>query len=604
MSITSGVEIIKGYLPKLLQVPGVYRMLDEKGEPLYIGKAKNLPKRVVSYTKTEALPYRLQRMVSLTCSMEFIITKTEAEALLMEAQLIRELQPKFNIDLKDDKSFPYILLTGDKEYNMLLKYRGRKSHKGSYFGPFFSAAAVYETLHAMQRAFPLRTCTDATLKSRTRPCLEYQIKRCTAPCVGKISKEDYEQIVQEAKAFLSGKNSSLQQKLSSQMEEASNKMDYEKAATIRDRIHALTRIQNEHKLTVSGLFDTDVIALNNESGVISIEVFFIRGGQNMGNRTYYPTSGLTDAETLETFMMLFYQSSAQPAPQILTNIELENASAVEEALGIMHGKRPAIEVPQKGDKFKVVQTALMNAKDALRRKMAEDATQTRLLKMLCERFGLEAPPERIEVFDNSHNQGGDALGAMIVATPAGFDKKQYRKFNIKTAATNDDFAMMREVLTRRYAKAKDENNFPDIALIDGGAGQLSAARQVMDDLGVHQVKLIAIAKGPDRNAGLEEYHMVGKEPFRLERGSELAFFLQRLRDEAHRFVITGHRGKAVKNLKKSQLDEVEGVGPTRKKALLQHFGSVSSIKEATLESLMKVKGINRQTAEIIYNHFH
>ena len=604
MSLTEGIEIIKAYLPKLLPVPGVYRMLDEAGNPLYIGKAKNLPKRVVSYTKGELLPYRLQRMVSFTRSMEFTITNTEAEALLLEAQLIYKLQPKFNIDLKDDKSFPYILLTSDKEYNMLLKYRGKKQEKGFYFGPYFSAAAVYETLHAMQRAFPLRTCTDATLKSRTRPCLEYQIKRCTAPCVGKISLTDYQQIAVEAKAFLSGKNNSLQQELSVKMEEASNKMDYEKAAQLRDRIHAITRIQNEHKLTVSGLYDVDVIALNNESGLISIEVFFVRGGRNMGSRTYYPAAGLTDAQTLESFIMLFYQGSAQPAPILLTNIEPENSEAVEEALGIMHGKCPKIEVPQKGDKHKIVQTALLNAREALRRKMAEDASTAKLLRLFAEKFGLESPPERIEVFDNSHNQGGDALGAMIVATPAGFDKKQYRKFNIKTAQTNDDFAMMREVLTRRYSRAKDENNLPDVALIDGGLGQLSAAKQVMDDLGVHSVKLIAISKGPDRNAGMEEYHMVGNPSFRLERGSELAFYMQRIRDEAHRFVITGHRGKAGKNLKKSQLDEVPGIGPTRKKALLQHFGSVNTIKEATVEQLITATGINRSMAEIIYNHFH
>lgn len=605
MSLKEGTQIIKDFIKTLPESAGVYRMLDEGGTPLYIGKAKNLSKRVINYTRPEVLPTRLQRMISLTKSMECIVTKTEAEALILEANLIKDLQPKFNVLLKDDKSFPYILLTADKEFNMMLKFRGKKERKGYYFGPFFSTQMVYTTLDVLQKAFPLRTCTDSTLNNRTRPCLEYHIKRCTAPCVGKISAEDYKIIEKQAKAFLSGKNSDLQQELAQKMQAASENMQYEKAAQIRDRINALTRIQNENKLTISGVLDTDIIAIYAEGSIVCAEVFFIRNGQNMGNRAYFPqyADGISVDEVMETFLMLFYRDNIPP-PLLLTNIKLESANAVEDALGTIHNVRIKIETPSRGDKKNAVEMAFINAREAIRRKLAEDATQNKLFGLFAEKFEMAEVPEKIEVYDNSHNQGSAALGAMIVVTKNGFDKKQYRKFNIKTAQTNDDFAMMREVLSRRLERGKKENNLPDVILIDGGIGQLNAVAAVMEEQGVNNVKLIAISKGIDRNAGNEEYHQIGKPSFRLVHGSELAHFMQRIRDEAHRFVIGGHRAKKSKEIKKSQLDEVAGIGASRKKALLAHFGSVADIKNASVEDLMQVSGISRSMAEVIYNHFH
>ena len=606
MSLKTSVEIIREHIKQMPNSAGVYRFLDETGTPLYIGKAKSLPKRVASYTRPEALPYRLQVMISLTKSMKFDLCKSEAQALLLESSLVGELQPRYNILLKDGKSFPYILLTGDKEYNMMMKFRGKQVRKGQYFGPFVSAGIVMETLIQLQKAFPLRTCTDATLESRTRPCLEYQIKRCTAPCVAKISKEDYKEIENQLSKFLSGKTSDVQSELSKLMQEASEKMDFERAATMRDRIYALSRVQSESRMNMSSDTNLDAISFYIESGKICVEVTFIRNGFNYGNNSYFPTyhEGIEESELPQEFLMQFYQSNPVPKTIIL-NVPLADKEIIEEALGIKCGHKVEIELPQKGDKLALLKTGERNAQEALARRMAENATQKKLLKLFCEEFKLEAQPERIEVYDNSHISGTNSVGAMIVINEQGMDKKSYRKFNIKTAAGDDDFAMMREVLARRFARSKTEGwVLPDVVLIDGGAGQFSSVKQVMDDMGVSTVTLIAIAKGPDRNAGNEVYHMVDREPFQLRKGSELAYFMQRIRDEAHRFAITTHRAKRAKDFVKSGLDEISGVGAVRKKALLHHFGSVGAIKEANVKDLQAVEGINAKTAEIVYNFFH
>lgn len=606
MSLKDSVEIIREHIKKMPNSAGVYRFLDENGDPLYIGKAKSLPKRVTSYTRPEALPYRLQHMISLVRSMQFNITKSEAEALLLESTLVGELQPPYNILLKDGKSFPYILLTGDKEYNMMLKFRGKQARKGQYFGPFVSAGIVMQTLTQLQKAFPLRTCTDATLESRTRPCLEYQIKRCTAPCVGKISKEDYKKIEHQVAQFLSGKTSDVQAELSKQMQEASDQMDFERAATVRDRIYALSRIQSESRMNMSPDTNLDAISFYTEAGKICVEVTFIRNGFNYGNNSFFPTyhEGMEEGELPQEFLMQFYQTNPVPKTIIL-NLPLPEKSVIEEALYLKTGHKVDIEIPQRGDKLALLKHGERNAQEALARRMAENATQKKLLKLFCEEFKLDAQPERIEVYDNSHISGTNSVGAMVVINEQGMDKKSYRKFNIKEAAGDDDFGMMREVLTRRFARSKTgEWVLPDVVLIDGGAGQLSSAKQVMEDMGVSTITLIAIAKGPDRNAGNEEYYMVGREPFRLKKGSELAYFMQRIRDEAHRFAITTHRAKRAKDLVKSGLDEIQGIGAVRKKALLHHFGSVAAIKQASVKDLQQVEGINAKTAEIVYNFFH
>ena len=606
MSLTKGAEIIRGHMQKMPSRSGVYRMLDAAGAILYIGKAKNLPKRVASYTKPQTLPYRLQVMIAATQAMEFTVTKNEAEALLMEANLIKQHQPKYNILLKDGKSFPYILLTQDKDYNMMLKFRGRHSPKGKYFGPFISAGMVYRTLDQLQKAFPLRTCSDETLRSRTRPCLEYQIKRCSAPCVQKISQPDYKNIEDEVCRFLSGKTTDVQGELSKQMEAAAVSMNYELAAIMRDRITAMTRLQTENKLKLPPETNLDAIVFYQEANKLCVEVSFIRNGFNYGNNSYFPTylESVEENELAEAFLMQFYEN--HPVPKtIITNMPIVDTQLIIDALEIKTGTRVEIEFPKRGARLDLIKESERNAQEALARRMAENATQKKLLKLFCEEFQLPQTPERIEVYDNSHNQGDSAVGAMVVINDQGLDKKSYRKFNIKTAQTNDDFAMMREVLERRFTRGKTEGGeMPDVALIDGGAGQLSAAAKVFEDLGVSTVTLIAIAKGPERNAGNEEYHMVGRPPFRLKRGSELAYFMQRIRDEAHRFAITTHRAKRAKNFVKSSLDEIEGVGAKRKKALLNFFGSVATIKQASVKDLRQVEGVNAKTAEIIYNYFH
>ncbi len=605
MDLQKGIEILRSAIRMMPDKPGVYRMIGTDGEYLYIGKAKNLPKRVTSYAKAQGLTYRLQRMISLINSVEFTVTASEAEALLLEANFVREHQPKFNILLKDDKSFPYILLTGDKEYNMLLKYRGKKTAKGEYFGPFPSASSVNKTLDVLQKAFPLRSCSDSVLESRTRPCLEYQIKRCTAPCVEKISKPDYDELVQQTRLFLRGKSADVQKMLADKMQELSADMQYEKAAELRDRIKALSRIQADNKSHSDGVTDADIIALHRIGAASCVQVFFIRNGNNYGNRAYFPsnTEGAADEEIISSFIGQFYQTNLAPK-MIYTSSGLNDMDAVEEMLSIKAGYKVEIRKPKRSG-AELMRIALLNAKQALENKLTENTAHKKLLEKMAKEFGLAETPKRIEVYDNSHISGTSQIGAMIVVDEEGFDRKSYRKFNMREAAAADDYGMMREMLTRRFKRAQEEGGIlPDVALIDGGAGQLSAAKQVLADLGLHGLCLIAIAKGEDRNAGNEEYHMPDLHPFRLQRGSDIAHFMQRIRDEAHRFAITTHRARRSKEIIKSELDQIEGIGAKRKKALLNHFGAVSEVKNASIDSLLKVEGINRKTAEIIYNYFH
>lgn len=605
MAVKEGVEVIKEFLLNSPASPGVYRMIGKDGEALYVGKARDLKKRITSYTKPQAMPYRIQRMTSLVVSVEVTVTKSEAEALLLEANLIKKLQPKFNILLKDDKSFPYILLTSDSEYNMLLKHRGAKMRKGEYFGPFASAGMVNQTISALQRAFPLRSCTDNIFASRSRPCIEYQIKRCTGPCVRLISKDDYNEVVEQTRKFLRGKSHEVQSDLAAEMQKKSEAMEFEKAASIRDRIRSLSRIQAERGITASGVGNADVVALYREGKECSVQIFFFRSGQNYGNRAYFPAhSGESAAsEIIEAFLGQFYQVN-MPPELILISDEIENADVVEEALSLKAGRKVKIEIPKKGDKVKLTELAAQNAKEALLLKLAENSEHKKLLAGVAELFGLDSPPERIEVYDNSHIMGSDAVGAMIVVNGEGFDKKSYRKFNIKSDKSGDDFQMMREVLSRRFSKISKEWSKPDLVLIDGGGGQLSAVQEIMDEMNIQGVALAAISKGPDRNAGNEEFHQTGKESFRLPKNHPVLFFLQRVRDEAHRFAITGHRQKRSARIPLSELDEVPNIGAARKKALLAHFGGVAGVKNAEIAELRKVDGINARVAEAIYNHFH
>jgi excinuclease ABC subunit C len=605
MSLANGIAIIKAAIAQMPQKAGIYKMLSEDGEHLYIGKAKNLPKRVVSYTRADALPYRLQRMVSLTARMEFTIVKSETEALLLEATQVKDLKPRFNILLRDDKSFPYILLTDDLEYNMLLKHRGSMKRKGEYFGPFISALAVNRTLDSLQKAFPLRSCSDAFFNARTKPCLEYQIKRCTAPCVGKIEPADYNKIVGEARAFLRGKTADIQARLAEDMQTAANAEEFEKAAVIRNRIWALSKIQSDQKLNFSPDTNLDAIVFCKEAEKVCMHLSFIRNGMNNGNQSFYPDNmPEDDEEALEDFIMQFYQIHAAPK-LILLNRHLENSEVVEQALSQISGHKVIIELPVRGEKYALIKYANIAARENLQRKLAESANQKRFLKMAQEQFAMAKMPERIEVYDNSHISGTNAVGAMIVATADGFDKKSYRKFNIQTTKLGDDYAMMREVFSRRFRKGE---NLPDLVLIDGGKGQLSSVMEAInglnEEVNLGGVTFVAISKGEERNAGREEYHMVGRKPFVIEYRSELAFFLQRIRDEAHRFAIAGHRAKRSKDIQKSELIEIGGIGGKRKKDLLNYFGSVAAIKDANVADLIMVQGISAKTAQKIYDSFH
>jgi excinuclease ABC subunit C len=611
-SLERGAGVIAGHLKTLTSSPGVYRMIGAKGEALYIGKAKNLRRRVVNYTRPDRQPERIRRMIAATASVEFITTHTEAEALLLESNLIKEFKPRYNILMRDDKSFPYILLTDDHEWPQLLKHRGARGRPGEYFGPFASAGAVNRTLNALQRVFPLRSCSDAIFSSRTRPCLQYQIKRCSGPCVARISGEAYGEIVGEAQEFLSGRSHLLQQKLSRQMEQASERQEYEAAAVFRDRIRALTEIQAHQDINIKNLGAADVIAAFQEGGQTCIQIFFFRAGQNYGNRTYFPSHAreLPPEDIMRAFIGQFYADKTPP-PLVLTSHEVAETELIQEALGVRAGRKVEVSRPRRGVKRKLIENARDNAREALGRRLSESAAQRKLLEGTAELFGLDAAPQRIEVYDNSHISGSNALGGMIVAGPEGMMKNAYRRFNIKDdIAPGDDYAMMREVLRRRFSRALKEDpdrtsgNWPDLVLIDGGPGQLSVAHETLADLGIAELPLVGISKGPDRNAGRERFHMAGRTPFSLKPNDPVLYFLQRLRDEAHRFAIVGHRARRSRAIGASPLDEIAGVGKTRKRALLNHFGSAAGVSSAGLSDLEKVAGISRTVAKKIYDHFH
>ena len=614
-----GVTVIERALLTMPLSPGVYRMLDDKGDALYVGKARSLKKRVASYTQVGRLSERLRRMVSETVSMEIVTTHTEAEALLLEANLIKRLKPRFNIVLRDDKSYPWLMLTEDHPFPQITKHRGARVRPGSYYGPFASAWAVNQTVTAMQRVFLLRSCADTVFANRSRPCLLHQIRRCSAPCVGRVSTEDYVGLVNQAKGFMAGRGAAVQRELAMEMEHAAETMEYERAAAVRDRIRGLTHVQGGGVINPESIVDADVIAAWQEAGQTCIQVFFIRGGRNNGNRPFFPLHAKADepGEVLAAFIAQFYDDKPPP-PLVLCSHELPEQELVAEALGLKSAtfggpKRVELAIPKRGEKRAVLDHAQTNAREAMERRLAESAGQAKLLALTAELFALPATPDRIEVYDNSHIMGTNAYGVMVVAGAEGFTKQAYRKFGIRTAITpGDDFGMMREVLDRRFGRALKENpdpsatppGWPDLVLIDGGAGQLSAAQAVLADLGVTDVPLVAIAKGPDRDAGREWFHMDGRTPFQLPPRDPVLYFLQRLRDEAHRFAITTHRAGRSKSLVSSELDEVAGIGPGRKRALLNHFGSARGVKQAGLADLEAAPGINRDLAARVYAHFH
>ncbi len=608
----TGAPAIEEALGTMPLGPGVYRMLDAKGDALYVGKARSLKKRVTSYTQIGRLPERLRRMVSETSSVEIMTTHTEAEALLLEANLIKRLKPRFNIVLRDDKSYPWLMLTEDHPFPQIVKHRGAQVRKGTYWGPFASAWAVNQTVTAMQRVFLLRSCADTVFANRSRPCLLYQIRRCSAPCVGRISQEDYARLVAQAKAFLEGKSADVQRELAAEMEQAAEHLEFERAAAVRDRIRGLTHVQSNDVINPASLRDADVIAAWQDGGQTCVQVFFVRGGRNNGNRAFFPTHARHEeaSEVLAAFVAQFYDDKLPP-PCILTSHDLPEHELVAEALSLKAGCKVEISVPKRGEKHAVVQHAVMNSREALERKLAESAGQAKLLEAVAQVFGLPGSPERIEVYDNSHIMGANPYGVMIVGGPEGFVKSAYRKFGIRGPITpGDDFGMMREVMQRRFGRALREQAegerpaWPDLVLIDGGAGQLSAARATLQDLGVGDVPLVAIAKGPDRDAGREWFHTEGREPFQLPPRDPVLYFLQRLRDEAHRFAITSHRTGRSKGLTRSELDEIPGIGAARKRALLNHFGSARGVKMAGLGDLEAAPGISRETARRVYAFFH
>ncbi len=612
-NIARGLKVLQDNLATMPLKPGVYRFIDRRGDPIYVGKAKSLKRRVTSYTQLERLPHRLVRMVSETHSMEIIVTNTEVEALLLESNLIKRFMPRFNVLLRDDKSFPYIHITGDTDFPQMRKHRGAHKQAGDYFGPFASAGLVHRTLTALEKAFLLRTCSDAVFNQRERPCLLYQIKRCSAPCVGKISAEDYGALIDEAKAFLWGRSRRVQETLAEQMQVAAEAMEFERAAKLRDRIRAMSAIQMNQDINVLGVLeDADVVAAYQAGGLTCVQVFFFRGARNYGNKSYFPanTKGETLEHVLANFLALFYDDKPVP-PLILCSHAPDESELLGAALNAKSDRKVELAVPQRGEKKKLVDNAELNARQALERRQAESSTQGKLLRGLADLFGLDEPPHRIEVYDNSHIQGTNAIGAMIVAGPDGFIKNAYRKFNIRSQISGgDDFGMMREVLTRRFSRAlkedpdREQGSWPDLVLIDGGRGQLNVALEVAAELGIDDVPLVGIAKGPDRNAGREDIYLPDREPFQLPPNDPVLFYIQRLRDEAHRFAIGTHRAKRAKALIKSPLDEIAGIGPARKKALLSHFGSARSVGRASVDDLLAVDGINAKTAQLIYDHFH
>ena len=608
----TGPDVIRGYVAALGDQPGVYRMIGADGGVLYVGKARSLKKRVASYTKAGGHPNRIARMILATASMEFVTTATETEALLLEANLIKQLKPRFNVLLRDDKSFPHILIE-QGPWPLLRKHRGGRREKGRYFGPFASAGAVNRTLNQLQKAFLLRTCSDSVFANRTRPCLLHQIKRCSAPCVGLVGEADYAALVEDAARFLEGRSTRVQADLAASMAEASAATDFERAAIYRDRIRALTQVQAHQGINPELTAEADVVALAREGGQACVQVFFFRSHQNWGNRAYFPrvTADMEDAEILDGFLGQFY-ADRQPARMVLLSEPIENAGLLADALSTVAGRRIVVAVPQRGEKRALVEHARQNAREALARRMAESASQATLLDALAEAFGLDATPARVEVYDNSHIQGAHAVGAVIVAGHEGWEKSQYRKFNIRSATLTpgDDFAMMREVLARRFARLVKEDPdrssgaWPDLVLIDGGAGQVSAAAGVLAELGIEDLALFGVAKGVDRDAGKEEFHASGRRPFALPHRSPALYFVQRLRDEAHRFAIGAHRAKRSKAVGATPLDEIPGVGPGRKRKLLEHFGSAKAVSRAGLSDLKAVDGISASMAETIHVFFH
>ena len=643
--LQNGIPVGRAAIQKALETmpgaPGVYRMLAQDGEVLYVGKAKNLKNRVRNYAQPAGLNSRTLRMISETRAMEVVTTHTEVEALLLESNLIKRLRPRYNILLRDDKSFPFIIITGDHEWPQLAKHRGARNRKGEYFGPFASASSVNRTLNTLQKAFPLRSCSDSIFAARTRPCLQYQIRRCAGPCVGRIEPEAYAMLVGEARDFLSGRSREVQTGLSQRMEAASADLEFETAAVYRDRLRALAHVQAHQGINVASVAEADVIAIHMEAGVSCIQVFFFRAGQNWGNRAYFPSHGKerNPEEVLGAFMGQFYDDKPPPR-EILLNVWPENHELIAEALGVKAERKVRLHCPERGQRRELVTHAQTNAREALARRLAESASQRRLLEAVGDLFALDGPPQRIEVYDNSHISGTDAIGAMIVAGPEGMQKNAYRKFNIKdeSITPGDDFGMMREVLRRRFARllkaqaaaesaagesaagesgeddetdsedarqnARVAGEWPDLVLIDGGLGQLSAVREVFADLGVTGVALAAIAKGPDRNAGLERIFLPDKPEIALAPRSPVLYFLQRLRDEAHRFAIGTHRARRAKRMDRSALDSIAGIGPGRKRALLHHFGSARAVETAGLTDLETVTGISKGVAQKIYDFFH
>jgi excinuclease ABC subunit C len=629
--LARGTTVIRDHARHAPAGPGVYRMIGEAGDVLYVGKAKSIKKRILSYTRGAGLTNRIARMVALTVTMEFVSTRSETEALLLEANLIKRLRPRFNVLLRDDKSFPYILITGDHAAPQICKHRGARSQPGQYYGPFASVWAVNRTINALQRAFLIRSCSDTVFESRTRPCLLHQIKRCAGPCTGEVSGEDYRRLVGEATAFLSGRSKAVKEQLAADMESAAEVLDFERAAVLRDRLAALSAIQAHQGVNPAGIEEADVFAIAQDGGQTCVEVFFFRTGQNWGNRAFFPRADRTlePGEVLASFLSQFYDD--KPVPRlILVSEALPESKLLEEALSTKAGYKIEIARPQRGPKCELVEDALHNAREALGRRLAESASQARLLAALAEAFGLPRPPLRVEVYDNSHIMGTNAVGAMVVAGPEGFRKKEYRTFNIRSTdiTPGDDFGMMREVLRRRFSRLiketprpavaeaaaagegeaepaeATESKWPDLVLIDGGAGQLGAAETILKELGVEGVAMVGIAKGPDRNAGREHFFVPGRTPFQLPPRDPVLYFVQRLRDEAHRFAIGTHRKKRGRDIREGGLQEIPGVGPARKRALLRHFGTLKAVERASVRDLEGVAGINAETARRIYDFFH
>lgn len=611
--LETGMAAIRETLNTLPTRPGVYRMQDSRGDVLYVGKARSLKNRVGAYVQMNRLPHRLLRMVAQTRSMTIVTTGSEAEALLLEAQLIKKFRPAYNVLLRDDKSFPFILLREDHDFPRIQKHRGAQKTKGKYFGPFASAGSVNQTLNALQKLFLLRSCTDSFFNNRSRPCLLYQIKRCSAPCVDRITKEDYSELVEDSRNFLSGKSTEVQQKLGAQMQKAAEELDFEMAALHRDRLKALTFIQGNQAVNAAGLPDADIFALAAKGSTVCVQAFFIRGGQNWGHRSFFPahTTNVEIEEVFSSFLMQFYDR--MPPPKlVLLDRALPDEALLSEALSTRADYKVSVSKPQRGDRFKLLKQASRNAEETLDRRLAESSTQAKIMREMVDLLELDAVPDRIEIYDNSHIQGTNMVGGMVVAGPEGFRKNAYRKFNIKNpdTAPGDDFAMMREVLERRFARAQKEDpdrekgEWPDLVLIDGGKGQMSAAKDALAKIGVEDVNMIGVSKGPDRNAGLETFHFMDGRELNLPINSPVLFYLQRLRDEAHRFAIGAHRQKRSKAIGTSSLDDVPGIGPARKKAMLLHFGTARAVKNSSLEDLQGAPGVSATVAQKVYDYFH